>query len=88
MFRDGYAREALGSCLAMPRVLFGVREDEGDANDALPEGFTDSDFVTLRYHWHVKREDLETNKFQKTIIDVSRLPMNILNSQARNFHGR
>jgi hypothetical protein len=88
VFRDGYAREALGSCLAMPRVLFGPREDEGDANDALPEGFTDSDFVTLRYHWHVKREDLETNKFQKTIIDVSRLPMNILNSQARNFHGR
>eukprot|EP00970_Alexandrium_tamarense_P018501 scaffold13344_cov215-Alexandrium_tamarense.AAC.7 len=70
----------------MPRVLFGPREDEGDANDASREGFADSDFVILRYHWHAKREDLETNKFQKTIVDVSRLPTNILNSQARNIH--
>ena len=86
VFRDGYAREALGSCLAMPRVLFGPREDEVDPKDASPEGFANSDFVTLRYHWHAKREDLETNKFQKTIIDVSRLPTNILYSKARNIH--
>jgi hypothetical protein len=86
VFRDGHAREALGSCLAMPRVLFGPREDEEGPKDASPEGFANSDFVTLRYHWHAKREDLETNKFQKTIVDVSRLPTNILNSQARNIH--
>ena len=50
-----------------------------------PDGFADNDFVTLRYRWHAIKE-AHANKFQKAIIDVSRIAMHNLKDEAENIH--
>ena len=87
----------LGPCLSMPRLLYGSREENPRqsphnpiwTNDDIkvPEGFDANDFVTLRYRWHADKENFSTNKFQKTIIDVSRIPMEeLVGTKAHNIH--
>ena len=86
-----YANETLGPCLAMPRVLYGSMEDDknnvanSDWKDMAPTGFKDDDFMTLRYRWH-SLPDTRVNKYQKTIIDVSRIPRKSLKGEAENIH--
>jgi hypothetical protein len=43
-----------------------------------PYGFYDADFVTLKYRWRALKNKVFVNRWQKTIIDVSRIPMNDL----------
>ena len=50
-----------------------------------PEGFAAKDFVTLRYRWHAAKE-AHANKFQKAIVDVSRLKMEHFRGEAENIH--
>jgi len=74
-----------GSCLQIPRVLYGSKES--NYQPMAPTGFNDKDFVTLRYRWHAQKGNFDVNKFQKTIIDVSRVPMDHLEGeQAYNIH--
>lgn len=78
-----YAHETVGPCLCMPRLLYGAKEEEGGAawEGMAPEGFDDSDFVTLRYRWH-SLPDNRVNKYQKTMIDISRIPRERLKGEA------
>ncbi|KAL7525338.1 hypothetical protein ACHAXR_002224, partial [Thalassiosira sp. AJA248-18] len=87
IFGEYYANETIGPCLSMPRLLYGSYEDRSDPSwvDMAPEGFDDDDFVTLRYRWHTIKE-AKANKFQKAIVDVSRLPMHSLGGEAENIH--
>jgi hypothetical protein len=74
------------SCLQMPRLLYGSKESANSTSTA-SIGFHDKDFVTLKYQWHSQKENFDTNKYQKTMIDVSRVPMNHLeDKQAHNIH--
>jgi hypothetical protein len=65
-----------GSCLQMPRLLYGSKENT-DFTSMAPNGFHDKDFVTLRYRWHSQKGNFEANKYQKTMIDVSIVPMDM-----------
>ncbi len=80
-----YADETVGPCLGMPRLLYGSFEEDAGADPnrrgAAPEGFEDGDFVTLRYRWH-SLPDNRVNKYQKNIIDMSRIPSNMLRGEA------
>ncbi|KAL9179090.1 hypothetical protein ACHAXT_000132 [Thalassiosira profunda] len=82
-----YATETIGPCLSMPRLLYGSREEKDDRRLAqlAPEGFAAKDFVTLRYRWHAAKE-AHANKFQKAIVDVSRLKMDQFRGEAENIH--
>ena len=82
-----YAQEVIGPCLSMPRLLYGSREDHNTTKDdeMIPDGFSTSDFVSLRYKWHAIKES-RANKFQKTIVDVSRLSLHSLEGEAENIH--
>jgi hypothetical protein len=81
-----------GSCLQMPRLLYGSKESAdvvSNANDfaSMAPGFRVEDFVTLKYRWHGQKENFDTNKYQKTLIDVSRVPLDELkDKQAHNIH--
>ena len=89
-----YAQEVIGPCISMPRLLYGsyinnndttTTSGEGDDN-IIPDGFSSSSFVTLKYKYHAIKE-ARINKFQKTIIDVSRIRMKTLkNHEAENIH--
>lgn len=80
---DDLADVAIGPCLPLPRLLYGSREDdrEGGRTKAAPDGFEDGDFVTLRYRWH-SLPDNRVNKYQKAMVDVSRVTMAELAGQA------
>lgn len=82
-----FSSETIGPCLSMPRILYGSHEDRSDPSwqPMAPEGFSDDDFVTLQYRWHAIKE-ARANKFQKTIVDVSRLPMGSFDGEAENIH--
>ena len=82
-----YAVDTIGPCLAMPRLLFGPHEDKNDAarKDVAPKGFANDDFVTLRYRWHAMKE-AKANRYQKTIVDVSRLREDSFSGEAENIH--
>ena len=80
--------ETLGPCLSMPRLLFGSNESSADDSTyapLAPEGFRDGDYVTLRYRHHAAKE-AHANKFQKTIIDVSRMAPSNFEGEAENIH--
>ncbi|KAL7553043.1 hypothetical protein ACHAWF_016287 [Thalassiosira exigua] len=80
--------EVVGPCLSMPRLLYGPHEREKDADgqgETLPDGFDRHDFVTLRYRWHAAKE-ARANKFQKVIIDVSRMSARNFLGEAKNIH--
>lgn len=89
-----YAEEVIGPCISMPRLLYGsyinnndttTTSGEGDDN-IIPDGFSTSSFITLKYRYHAIKE-ARINKFQKTIIDVSRIRMKTLkNHEAENIH--
>ena len=94
---EDYARETIGPCISMPRLLYGSYEDEENYNKTsiynenmllADIGLSIKDFVTLRYKWHAIPESRIVNKFQKTLIDVSRIPDIILQSghEAENIH--
>jgi len=82
-----YAKETIGPCLSMPRLLYGSHENTSDSSwvDVAPDGFVNDDFVTLRYRWHAIKE-AHANKFQKAIVDVSRLRMDTFGGEAENIH--
>lgn len=85
-----YANETIGPCLCLPRLLYGSREAKDDKSlrsqhNLTPQGFHHDDFVTLRYKWH-SLPDNRVNKYQKTMIDVSRIPMKALKGEAPNIH--
>lgn len=82
-----YANETIGPCLCMPRLLYGSREEADNPTwkSMAPGGFEDGDFVTLRFRWH-SLPDNRVNKYQKTIIDVSRIPKKGLKGEAENIH--
>ena len=49
----------------------------------VPGEFNANDFVTLRYRWHAIKG---TYAYGKTMIDVRRIPMKELQSEAENVH--
>lgn len=73
----------LGACLTMPRLFYGSKETDHtkQSNEVVPEGFAAEDFVTLRYQYHAMKGTFDTNLHGKTIIDVSRVPMQALHSE-------
>ena len=88
-----YAQEVIGPCISMPRLLYGSYINSNDTtpgsegvDNIIPDGFSTSSFVTLKYRYHAIKE-ARINKFQKTIIDVSRIRMTTLkNHEAENIH--
>ena len=78
-----YIYEAFEPCMALPRMLYGSREDM--PSPMAPDSFRDVDFVTLRYRWHAL-PDNRVNKYQKNLIDVTRLAMGRLRGEASNIH--
>lgn len=82
-----YAKETIGPCLSMPRLLYGSHENLTDKSwtEMAPDGFADADFVTLRFRWHAVKE-AHANKFQKAMVDVSRLRMDAFGGEAENIH--
>lgn len=82
-----YGAETIGPCLAMPRLLYGSHEDKSNAFtiNMAPDGFDDNDFVTLRYRWHAAKE-ASVNKYQKAIVDVSRVAESLLLGEAESIH--
>jgi len=79
-----YANETIGPCLTMPRVLYGSKDDSVDDTSwkpMAPEGYRDENFVTLRYRWHTL-PDTRVNKYQKTMIDMTRIPTRRLKGEA------
>eukprot|EP01082_Thalassiosira_pseudonana_P005875 g5712.t1.2.5e174189 g5712 g5712.t1 contig2:1134797-1136743(+) len=75
-------------CVTMPRLLYGSYEedDEKPRWNADPVRFEDKDFVTLRYKWHAIKGVFDVNKYPKTIIDVSRVPMSTFDGKAFEIH--
>lgn len=84
-----FGRETLGPCLSMPRLLFGSKDSlPGDGSGYVPlapPGFRDGDYVTLRYRHHALKEG-HVNKYQKAIVDVSRLPADYFDGEAESIH--
>ena len=80
---EDYVYETLGPCLSLPRLLYGSQETK--AENMAPQGFNEKDFVTLRYRWH-SLPDNRVNKYQKNIIDVSRVPYFKFMGEAENIH--
>jgi hypothetical protein len=72
----------------MPRLLYGSYEedDEKPRWNADPVRFEDKDFVTLRYKGHAIKGVFDVNKYPKTIIDVSRVPMSTFDGKAFEIH--
>lgn len=64
-------------CFPFTRQLYGAKEDYNHTywKDMAPYGFDDADFVTLKYRWRALKNKVFVNRWQKTIIDVSRIPM-------------
>jgi hypothetical protein len=60
-------------CLPFTRHLYSSKEETKDYEFMAPLGFHDEDFVTLRYRWRAKKDKIFVNRWQKTIIDVSRI---------------
>lgn len=78
-----------GNCLLMPRLLWIQREHRFYFIQA-PNGFHDKDFVTLRYRWHSQKRNFVPNKYQKTMTDVSIVPMDMFEDMEAyyNIHQR
>ena len=64
-------------CFSFTRQLYGAKEDYNSSiwRDMAPHGFDDTDFVTLKYRWRADKKKVYVNRWQKTIIDVSRIPL-------------
>lgn len=62
-------------CFTFTRQLYGAKEDYNHSIwiDMAPSGFDDTDFVTLKYRWRALKNKVFTNRWQKTIVDVSRI---------------
>ena len=62
-------------CFTFTRQLYGAKEDYNHSIwiDMAPTGFDDTDFVTLKYRWRALKNKVFTNRWQKTIVDVSRI---------------
>ena len=84
-----FGAETLGPCLSIPRLLFGSKDsrlDDGSGYAPLaPPGFRDEDYVTLRYRYHALKEG-HVNKYQKAIVDVSRIPVDYFGGEAESIH--
>jgi hypothetical protein len=57
-------------CIPLPRVRFVSKED-----DETKERTGDDSFLTQTYRSHARGEDFNSNKISKTIIDLSRIPL-------------
>jgi len=86
--KESAGESYLGPCLSMPRLFYGAAESKADPTwrDMAPDGFEDDRFVTLRYRHHARKGVHEWNKYEKVIIDVSRIPMDAFPAKALNIH--
>ena len=82
---EEYVNETFGPCLSLPRLLYGSVEHPSDRSNASPSGFNDTDYVTLRFRYH-SLPDNRINKYQKALIDTSRIPLHNFNGEAENIH--
>jgi hypothetical protein len=82
------SHEPLDPCHTFTRQLYGAKEDFNGSiwKDVAPFGFDDTDFVTLRYRWRAQKNKVFVNRWQKTIIDVSRIPLQDLKRQVHTVH--
>ena len=81
-----YGADTMGPCVIMPRLRYGSFE----SIDTTPTerintagGFNPHDFVTLRYRFHGNKGEYA---YGKSMIDVSRIPIEELNVEAANVH--
>lgn len=67
-------------CFPFTRQLYSAKEDYNHTiwKDMAPNGFDDTNFVTLKYRWRALKNKVFVNRWQKTIVDVSRIPMESL----------
>jgi len=72
-------------CLPISRLLFGAKEAyNSNWKDMAPTGFDDFDFVTLRFRSRAMKKKVYVNRWQKTVIDVSRIPLEDLQQQTED----
>ena len=59
------------TCISMPRVRFGNYEDGNTTGKSFaPDGFRDSDFLTLRWRWRAGLHSRKENRHPKSIVNV------------------
>mmetsp|Transcript_28889 Transcript_28889/g.45489 ORF Transcript_28889/g.45489 Transcript_28889/m.45489 type:complete len:609 (+) Transcript_28889:41-1867(+) len=79
-----YGYDSIGPCITMPRLRYGSFEAPSKATTSVSPGeINPNDFVTLRYRWHAAKG---TYAYGKTMIDVSKIPMEELQVEAENVH--
>lgn len=86
----------LGPCYTMPRLLvgpienktcpeeYGVEPIQEFARQNLGDQY--KHMSTLRFHRHAKKGDFEYSRFGKVMIDLSRIPTEIIQTEARHIH--
>lgn len=96
LIRDTNLTSDMGSCYTIPRLLFGALENatcndesiaamHGEARAFLKHHY--DKFSTLRFFQHAKKGDFATSKFGKVMMDLSRVPRDILKSRVpSNIH--
>lgn len=77
-----YGYDSIGPCITMPRLRYGPFEAPSKAATSVGP-LNPNDFVTLRYRWHAAKG---TYAYGKTMIDVSKIPMEELQVEAENVH--
>uniref|UniRef100_A0A7S1C0X7 Uncharacterized protein n=1 Tax=Corethron hystrix TaxID=216773 RepID=A0A7S1C0X7_9STRA len=80
----------LGPCLSMPRLRYSSKEEDDivwskEMGSAL-KGFDANNFATFQFRHHASKHDFATNKYGKTIIDVSRVGVSHFKDSARSIH--
>lgn len=82
------SRGVLDPCLSFTRHLFSAKEDYDNSTwrDLTPMGFFGIDFVTMRFCWRARKDRIFVNRWQKNIIDVSRIPISEIGDTLVNIH--
>mmetsp|Transcript_953 Transcript_953/g.1878 ORF Transcript_953/g.1878 Transcript_953/m.1878 type:complete len:485 (-) Transcript_953:498-1952(-) len=62
-------------CMPLPRLFFGSKESPSEKNqEDVPKIFNGTKFDTLRYRKHAMKGAWDHNLYDKSIVDVSRIP--------------
>jgi hypothetical protein len=82
-------------CIQIPRIRFGALESSRrQVEREVPDGFSGSNFLTLRWRHHASPGDYKHNKISKTLIDLSRVgrtqlkPVTSIHRPIRELCGR
>jgi hypothetical protein len=72
-------------CIPLPRLRFGVKEsNETETQRYAPGGLNGTDFVSVRYRYRVVWHNMTLNRLGKAMVDVSRVPLGMLQHGPHN----